>query len=231
MTAALQLRRLQDVDTRIAAIRADTASIESTLGGDPELDRRRDAAAAATRERHEAEAAAAAGEAEMNALQTRVRQLDRRLYGGSVHNPAELVEMQHELEALRVRAAAAEERALALLEAAESAMAAEAEAVRELRTVEEQRAQQEGPLRERLAQLAEGLASASAEREAVAAALDARDLALYTRVTARRQPAVVQLVGDACGGCHLPVSIEERRAVRTGSGVVQCPNCDRILVA
>jgi predicted nucleic acid-binding Zn-ribbon protein len=231
VTAALQLRRLQDVDTRIAAIRAEIASIESTLGGDPELDRRSEGAAAATRERHEAEAAAAAGEAEMNALQTRVRQLDRRLYGGSVHNPAELVDMQHELEALRARAAAAEEGALALLEAAESATAAEAEAGRELRTVEERRAQQEGPLREQLAQLAEGLTAAGAEREAVAGALDARDLALYARVTAHRQPAVVQLVGDACGGCHLPVSIEERRAVRTGSGVVQCPNCDRILVA
>jgi predicted nucleic acid-binding Zn-ribbon protein len=41
---------------------------------------------------------------------------------------------------------------------------------------------------------------------------------------------VVPLVGDSCGGCHLPVSIEERRAVRTSDGIVQCSNCDRILV-
>jgi uncharacterized protein len=64
----------------------------------------------------------------------------------------------------------------------------------------------------------------------VAAAVDSRDLALYTRVARQRAPAVVRIVGDSCGGCHLPLSNEERHAVRSGERIVQCPNCDRILV-
>jgi predicted nucleic acid-binding Zn-ribbon protein len=65
----------------------------------------------------------------------------------------------------------------------------------------------------------------------VASEVGERDEALYQRVASRRHPAVASLSGDACGGCHLPLSIEERRQVRTGGGVVQCSNCDRILVA
>jgi predicted nucleic acid-binding Zn-ribbon protein len=101
MSRADALRRLQDADDRVAALRTELASVEAALGGDSELDRRRDAAGAAQRAHSSAEDAAAAAEAEIAALQKRVRDLDRRLYGGSVHNPNELLEMQHELEALQ----------------------------------------------------------------------------------------------------------------------------------
>ena len=45
-----------------------------------------------------ARASARLAELEAASLQTRIRELDRRLYGGTVRNPAELMEMQRELE-------------------------------------------------------------------------------------------------------------------------------------
>jgi len=41
---------------------------------------------------------------------------------------------------------------------------------------------------------------------------------------------VVQLLGDACGGCRIPLGISEVRAARSSDRLVQCPNCDRIIV-
>jgi predicted nucleic acid-binding Zn-ribbon protein len=55
------------------------------------------------------------------------------------------------------------------------------------------------------------------------------DLRTYERVRSRRTPAVTRLDGEACGGCHLPLGIAEVRAIKAGQ-LVQCSNCDRILV-
>jgi predicted nucleic acid-binding Zn-ribbon protein len=223
------LRRLQGADEHIETLRSEIVAVESALSSDAELERRRTLAAAAGAAHAGADAAAASAEAELDKLQRRVRDLDRRLYGGSVHNPNELLEMQHELETLRVRKAEAEETTMALLEAAEAASGEELSASTALSVRDAQRADELGPLEERYATLRAALDEALQQRETAAAGIGAADLALYSRVAARRHPAVVPLVGDSCGGCHLPISIEERRAVRTSAGIVQCPNCDRIL--
>ncbi|HEX6538191.1 MAG TPA: C4-type zinc ribbon domain-containing protein [Candidatus Dormibacteraeota bacterium] len=230
MTAAQDLWRLQQADTRVAALTADVAADESLLRRDPELERTREAAATTQAERQRREQDAAAAEAEVNALQARITALDRRLYGGSVHNPQDLLEMQRELEVLRRRQSEAEDRALDALGEAETATAAEQAGLGELQAGEARRAAALTPLEERLARQRAELEQATAEREAIVTSLDTTSLGLYRRVAQRRTPAVVGLAGDACGGCHLPLSTEERRQVKAGTGIVQCSNCDRVLV-
>lgn len=227
---ARDLWRLQEIDSRIAALRAEIDGADARIRRDPELERAREDALAAERDRREREERATVAEAEMNALQARVKNLDRRLYGGSVHNPQELMEMQRELEALRGRAQESEDRAIALLEEAETSAADERSRVAGLRSEEARRAAALEPLRARAAALTEQLAQVTGEREGIAASLEPSALALYARVAQQRQPAVVGLAGDGCGGCHLPLSNEERRLVRAGAEIVQCSNCDRILV-
>lgn len=230
MSSGRDLQRLQEVDTRIAALDAGVAHDEAMLRRDPELDRVREAAGAAAQARHDADLAAAGAEAEVNALQSRVTALDRRLYGGSVRNPQDLMEMQRELEVLRGRLSDAEDRALGELDGVEAASAAERERVAALQSAEARRTAELAPLGAHLATARTELEAARAEREEVASQLDAAALALYRRVAQRRTPAVVALEGDACGGCHLPLSVEERRLVRAGTRIVQCSTCDRILV-
>jgi predicted nucleic acid-binding Zn-ribbon protein len=67
-------------------------------------------------------------------------------------------------------------------------------------------------------------------RAAAAAAALPADLRIYERVAARRRPAVVHLERDSCGGCHLPLGVREANQVRSGEGLVQCSNCDRVVV-
>ena len=230
MSAGAALRRLQVADSRITTLRGQLAAAEAAVRGDAELERQRSLAGTAATATQQAAERAAAAEAEMKALETRARTLDRRLYGGSVHNPHELMEMQQELEALRAQLSEAESAALELLETADAAGRDDANAAQELASHEARRAGELAPLRERVARLQSELEAAIGERVAIAEGIYAAALALYQRVAQRREPAVVALAGDSCGGCHLPLSIEERRLVRTSEGIVQCPNCDRILV-
>lgn len=230
MSSGQELFRLQQADSRIAALSAEIAAAEALLRRDPALERARDAAAAAQVARQERERDAGAAEAEVNALQGRVKALDRRLYGGSVHNPQDLLDMQRELESLRARLSDAEDGALLALSVAEAATADEQRRLEELHREESRRSADLGPIEATLGQKQADLAGVTGERDAIADSLDSTTLALYRRVAQRRSPAVVSLEGDACGGCHLPLSTEERRVVRTGTGITQCPSCDRILV-
>jgi hypothetical protein len=217
------------MDDRIAALRSEIASVEASLRGDPELDRLRAAEGAAQGQHREAGADARLAELEAASLQARIRDLDRRLYGGTIRNPAELMEMQRELDVMRARLSTAEDDALERMELADSAQSTMQAASASVVAREAQRADAMEPLRARLATLVTQLEAANGERDAVRADAEAADLSLYERIASRRRPAVTQLAGEFCGGCRMPVSNEERRAVRTGSGLTQCANCDRIL--
>lgn len=226
---AVELLELQQVDDRLARLRTEIAAVEARLRGSAELDRARADVAAATARGEAVDASVAAADVEATALRGRARTLERQLFGGSVRGAAELVALQRELDDGRARLAGSEEHELALMEDAESAAAALAEAQAVLDAVEAGRRAQAGPDAERVEALRLELADTIAERELEATRLGASERALYTRVAAHHHPAVVRLLGDACGGCRLPLGMREVHEVRSGSGIVQCPNCDRVI--
>ena len=229
MSRASALLSLQQIDDRLTTLTSEIATVEASLRGDPELDRLRAAEAAAHEEHRTLGASARLAELEAASLQARIRELDRRLYGGTVRNPAELIEMQRELEAMRARLSTAEDDALERMELVDRSSAALQTASAGVAARESHRAGAMEPLRARLESLTAERDVLNAERDALRTDVEPGDLSLYARIAAHRRPAVTGLAGDFCAGCHMPVSNEERRAVRTGAGLTQCANCDRIL--
>jgi predicted nucleic acid-binding Zn-ribbon protein len=229
MSRASELLSLQQIDDRIAMLTSEIAVTEASLRGDPELDRLRAAEAAAHDEHRTLGSSAKLAELEAASLQARIRELDRRLYGGTVRNPAELMEMQRELDVMRAKLSTAEDDALGRMEAVDVSTVSLQQASAAVAARDAQRSAAMEPLRARLATLNDERDVLNAERDAVRADADPGDLSLYARIAAHRRPAVTGLAGEFCAGCHMPVSNEERRAVRTGSGLTQCANCDRIL--
>lgn len=229
MSRASALLSLQQLDDRIATVTSEITGVEGSLRGDPELERLRKAEAAAQEEHRSLGTTARLAELEAASLQSRIRELDRRLYGGTVRNPAELIEMQRELEMMRAKLSTAEDDALERMEQVDQSHASLQGASALVAARESQRAGSLEPMRARLATLTAERDVLNAERDAVRADTDPSDLSLYARIAAHRRPAVTGLAGEFCAGCHMPVSNEERRAVRTGTGLTQCANCDRIL--
>jgi uncharacterized protein len=229
MSRASVLLQLQQIDDRIAQLRSEIATVETELRGDAELDRLRTAESAAHEAHRERGTGARLAELEAASLQTRIREMDRRLYGGTIRNPAELMELQRELDVLRAKLSIAEDDALGRMEEVDTAQLALRDMTALVAAREAQRARAMEPLRARLATLTADLEANTAKREALAAEAEPADLSLYTRIASHRRPAVTGVVGESCGGCRMPISNEERRAVRTGTGITQCANCDRIL--
>jgi predicted nucleic acid-binding Zn-ribbon protein len=225
------LLRLQEVDTRLANESARLRDAEATLAGDPEIERRRKAARGMRRARAAADADLAAAEHQADALRARARQLDRHLYDGSVRNPQELLGMQHELAALRARVAAEDDRLLELMQAAETAAAAERDANAAVVDLEQDRADHAGDVLAQVASLRASIEQDERDRAQVTSLLDGPDLSLYDRLRRRVQPAVVRVVNDSCGGCHIPFAASEVRRIRLADSPVQCPGCDRIVVS
>jgi predicted nucleic acid-binding Zn-ribbon protein len=224
------LLTLQETDDQIALLEKEIAALASALSRDPELERLRDEERAAEAERQAAEERCRGVESELSGVRQRARSLERRLYDGSVLNPQDLLGMQRDLSALKPRLDDLEASLLECMEASESAETVLAGASAAVTARDAERGSQETPRRERLALAQSELADQRVVRTAAAAAAGAGDVRIYERVAAHWKPAVVHLEGDSCGGCHLPLGIREANQGRSGDGLVQCSNCDRVVV-
>jgi predicted nucleic acid-binding Zn-ribbon protein len=225
-----RLLTLKEKDEQIARLEVEIAGLEADLAGDPELDRLREVERAAEAERQAAEERSHGVERELSGVRQRARSLERRLYDGSVHNPQDLLGLQRDLTALKPHLDELESSLLEWMETSESAETAVSGARAAVAVRETERASQDTPRRERLAAARRELGEVRAMRAAAAAAALPADLRIYERVAARRRPAVVHLERDSCGGCHLPLGVREANQVRSGEGLVQCSNCDRVVV-
>jgi uncharacterized protein len=221
---------LQQIDDRIAGRRTAAREVEARIAGSPELEAARRHATGLVAERGMIEERLAAAGRDSAALRGRVKVIDRQLYGGSVRNPQDLLTLQRELSEVRERLAEADDAELRLMEEAEAAEAAATAASAAVAGIEGARSAAAGDERARLDALRADIAELERDRAAVAGALPPAELALYTRLATRLHPAVTQLKGDSCGGCRLPLGVREVRAARMGSELVQCSNCDRVVV-
>jgi uncharacterized protein len=224
------LLRLQEIDARLAHHGARLRDLEAQIASDPELELLRREARRRRRERAGADEELAAAEQDADRLRGRARDLNRHLYGGSVRNPVELVGMQHDLESLRARVDAQDDRVLALMETAEAAAVSAGDSNAAVVERESQRAEHAGELLEQAAFARATVEQHERDRAELRDALPATDLALYERLAPRVHPAVVRIVADSCGGCHMPFANSEVRRIRVADTPVQCSECDRIVV-
>lgn len=227
--AAEQLLELQHADDEAERLAREVQAVEAQLAGDRELDHAREDAARRAEAQRDAELRVRSLDGELESLRARAKTLDRQLYGGSVRNPAELLTLQRELEEIKAQVSAQEDETLLAMEDVDQLSEARTVAEQAVAAIEARRAGEQGPLTERLGQLRQQHATAVESRDALRAAMPEKSRALYDRVKARHQPAVVRVEHGACGGCHLPLGAHEAREARVGDTLVQCANCDRIL--
>jgi predicted nucleic acid-binding Zn-ribbon protein len=228
MSVALLLQ-LQSAEDRVAALQGEAAVVEGQVAGDPALDQARVDAQGRLDEQAEVDGAVNDLDREVTSMRTRARSLEKQLYGGSVRNPQDLLTMQRELDVLVNRLGEVEDRELELMERAEEASTATRTAEEQVAALERRRATEAAPLAKRLEALRAAVVEAENARDEIRARVPDHELRLYERVGARRHPAVVHIVEGACGGCRLPLGLNEVRNARVGPGLVQCANCDRIL--
>lgn len=222
-TAIDRLRHRRDTlpaKGELAAIEARMADLDARLA---EARAPRDVVAARQRDL----------EADVEATEARISEIDKRLYSGTVSASRDLQAMSAEIDSLKARRSALEDDILAAMEELEPLEA-------EVRRLEADRAELQGQaerLRDEIAAAEAGIdAEVAAERrvrEGAAAQVPPPLLAEYEALRARLGgQGAARLVGSSCSGCHLTLPATELDRIRhlPPDTIVHCDQCGRILV-
>ena len=172
-------------------------------------------------------------EGEVTAIETRLAELDGKLYGGAITTAREASTLQEEIEHLRRRQDDLESDVLELMEALEPVD----ERLAELAGLE---IRQDGSIAEALSDLnsaeaavTDELDQSAARRETAVAQLDVEVLGRYeTNRAAFGSSTAVRFAGSDCKGCPLTmpaVEADRVRALPSGT-LVDCSECGRLVV-
>jgi hypothetical protein len=212
-----RLTHLPEIDRRRECMES-VASLERAIA---ELDRRSD----------EASLALAASEREAAEIESKIRRLEGQLK--TVIAPREAEALQHEIATLNEARGECDERGLTALEAAEQS---DTERTKKEGELAASRAALETILIElRIAQevIQAEIGQLASRRNATASVAPAQLLAKYeSRRKQSNRVAIAELIGAACGGCHLDLSQAERDQLRRllDDEIPECPHCGCMLV-
>jgi uncharacterized protein len=208
-----ELAELQQCEDELAALEATLADVDGRAGEAGRVQRRL--------------------EGELALLESKLGELDAKLYSGAVTVPRELEAMQHEGAAMRERRAALEDEVLEAMDGRETLDDEVADLRRRRAELDARGAGLRVAVAEAQAAVDRELASELATRQEAAAAIPADVSTLYEQLKARLGGvAAAPLVNGRCGGCHLALPATEVDRIRKEppDALVRCEQCERILV-
>ena len=198
-----ELSRLESTFTEVSAAAADAARTQRRLEG------------------------------ELALLESKVSELDAKLYSGVVTVPRELQAMQTEGAAMRERRASLEDEVLEAMSAREILDEQVTELGDRREELDARGARLRAAVAEAQADVDRELADELVARTEAAAVIPADVDALYEQLRGRLDGiAAAPLVNGRCGGCHLALPATEVARLRKEppETLVRCEQCERILV-
>ena len=232
MSAALGLYRLQQVDSQIDHAQSRLKIIRQTLENDAELRAASEQATSAEKQLREAERLLKQTELEVEKQRLKLQQTEASLYGGLVHNPKELQDLQKDVASLKRHLETLEDRELEAMQVVENAEKNEQIAKAALQQVTASRGDQFRELTNESEILNKDLDRFSSERSAVVKDLASQAIQTYDQLRKQRRGIAVTTVSDsACAACGTTLTASQQQSARSTSQLFYCPSCGRILYA
>lgn len=232
MSAALGLYRLQQVDSQIDQIRARLRAIQQTLENDVTLRTANEYLAAADGKHKEAERALRLSEAEVEKQRIKLQQTEASLYGGKVHNPKELQDLQKDVVSLKRHLETLEERELEAMLAAEDTEKDLQTAKFDMERVQANLKEQNQDLTTESESLYKDLERLNSERQAVVTDIASQALNVYDQLRKQKRGiAITTITDNACEACGTTLTASQQQTARSNTQLFHCPTCGRILYA
>jgi hypothetical protein len=232
MSAALGLLRLQQVDSRINQIEARLGKIQETLNNDSILQAILEKIKDAENKHRDLDRARLISEEDAKDKQIKINQAEASLYGGSVHNPKELLDLQADISYLKKHLAAIEDQELEEMLRIEDSQAELKMLNDELNRVNAQRSEENKDLIAERDLLMRDLTNFQTERQAALGPIEAGFLRSYEVIRQqRRGVAVAEVSENACHACGTTLTAALQQNARHATQLVYCPSCGRILYA
>ena len=232
MSASLGLYRLQQVDSRIDQIQARLKTIQQTLENDLELRSATERFAAAESKYRDAERALKLSETEVEKQRSKIEQTEASLYGGQVHNPKELQDLQKDIASLKRHLETLEERELEVMLSIEGVEKEIQAAKTDLERVQSNLKEQNQDLAKEGETLRKDLERLNSEHQAVVTDIATQALSIYEQLRKQKRGIAVTTVTDSsCEACGTTITPSQQQSAHSTSQLFRCPTCGRILYA
>lgn len=213
-------------------IRARLRMIQETLENDLELRSAIEAVAAAENRHKESERALRQSEAEVEKQRIKIEQTEASLYGGKVHNPKELQDLQKDVVSLKRYHETLEERELEAMVAAETTENELQRSREKLESIRSNLGRQNRDLAIESEVLNRDLERLESERKAVMSDLEAPAVTTYNLLRQQKRGIAVTVISDSsCSACGTTLTASQLQSAHSTSQLFNCPTCGRILYA
>ena len=232
MSAALGLYRLQQVDSQIDQIQGRLKAIQQTIENDVMLRAANERFTTAENKYREAERALKLSESEVEKQQIKIQQTDASLYGGKVHNPKELQDLQKDIVSLKRHLETLEERQLEAMVLVEETEKNLQMANTDLQHVHSNLKEQNKDLTKESETLRKDLERLNSERQAVVTDIASQTLSVYDQLRKQKRGIAITTIADnSCEACGTTLTASQQQTARSTSQLFHCPTCGRILFA
>jgi uncharacterized protein len=230
MSQISNLYRLQQIDSQIDAANARLISIESVLLDDITIQ----SAKVVIKENEEIHKSLVnilrESENKTYDIRIKIEFSEAALYGGKIHNPKELQELQTEIASLKKMLASAEDKQLEIMMEIESTEEKLMWANEGLLEAEKIKTERNAELIGEKTKLLNQLERLESERKATLPTIPVADLGLYDHLRkSRNGVAVVVINTRACNACGTTLTAALIQAVQSTGQLIRCPSCSRIL--
>lgn len=230
MSRIANLWHLQSIDTEIDDKTKRAAQVDDALASDPVVASAHAAFDAEQKKLSETRTLLRDREMEAATLDAKVKQVETRLYGGTVGNPKELESLEKDLAMHKRLRSELDDKLLALMDKVEKLQKRAEEKTQALKQVESTRAGDVQHLTSERESLKTRLAQLAAQRDHTRAQLDADVLKSYDQLRRTKAGrAVAQIKNSSCMVCGVQVPTGLISRARTGDEITPCPSCGRIL--
>ncbi|MDD5370085.1 MAG: C4-type zinc ribbon domain-containing protein [Anaerolineaceae bacterium] len=232
MSQSSDLFRLQKIDSQRDQAANRIREIDMIITADQTLRQAQDNLSAVTLSLKEAQKALQRAEELVQQQNTKIELNQAALYGGKVHNPKELQELQNESAALKRYLAVLEDQQLELMLALETAENLHRDAERQLKRTIGQVGEQQAELFGEREHLVKSIERLDAERQATSHSLPPDSIFLYEKLRPNKHGMAVTSVSEkTCDTCGHTLTPGEWQAARAPNQLSFCPSCGRILYA
>lgn len=230
MSRSKLLHELQEIDLDIEQKTGTLAQTKSQIGKDDDLVSARAALSIARKRLQNLEHQQRDAEWGVDELEKKIATEEKKLYDGSVKNPRELMNLQQEIESIKVKRGEREEHLLAIMMEVDAAQQDATQQSGDLEAMERQWQEDQKRLSREQTALEADLATLARKREVLVGQVDADSLRTYEELRRVKQGlAVAKLVQGRCEGCRISLPVSDQQKARTGRNLATCSNCGRIL--
>jgi uncharacterized protein len=163
-------------------------------------------------------------------VRVKIELSEASLYGGKIHIPKELQDLQNEIASLKRLITTYEDQELEAMGAVEQAEESKNRAKAAMQEIQSKQIERNAILNGEKTKLLGQIERLSAERNATIAPISPSDMALYEQLRKiRNGVAVVKITSRACGACGATLTAAVIQSSQSPGLIIRCPTCGRIL--